>query len=94
LAMLNDGFVRTCSGNFARRLQGLATADNLPSLVRASFRLALGREPSDYEHATCVQFIQAQTEARTARGEEDALQEALTDFCQSLFCLNEFVYVD
>ena len=34
------------------------------------------------------------TEVRKERGERDAPIEALTDFCQSLFGLNEFVYVD
>jgi len=41
-----------------------------------------------------VAFITAQTKTRADRAEQDPQSEALADFCQSLFGLNEFIYVD
>lgn len=93
LAMMNDRFIRTCAGNFADRLQDHCGAD-VPSIVVQSFQWALSRQPTDTEQLEASRFIQARAEARGARGEEDAFSEALTDYCQTLFCLNEFVYVD
>jgi hypothetical protein len=41
-----------------------------------------------------IRFIEAQAEARSQRAEATPRIEALTDYCQSLFGLNEFIYVD
>ena len=43
---------------------------------------------------TSVAFVKSQaTDYETAK-KTDARELALTDFCQTLMCLNEFVYVD
>ena len=60
------------------------------SRAQASF----ARLPTNREIETSIQFIEAQIKARTERSEQDPRIEALTDFCQSLFGLNEFIYVD
>jgi hypothetical protein len=45
-----------------------------------------------------LQFIRRQMERRAAREPSQAVDAirtgALTDFCQTLFSLNEFIYVD
>ncbi len=93
MAMLNDRFVRDCAIDFARHL--LADGgDNDMKLVEDSFRLAFSRRPSDLETEASISFIQAQREAREERDRLEAPIEAVADYCQTLFGLNEFIYVD
>jgi hypothetical protein len=97
LALLNDRFFRDQAAEFARRL--LAEGGTDPQAwVDRSFRLALSRRPSAHECTACVQFLERQVQNRKARDPSqppDAIQlQALADFCQALFSLNEFIYVD
>lgn len=91
MAILNDTFIRAVSRDFAKRL--MKSGDNRVA-VQNAFALAFSRKPTESEVATSVAFIESQTKVRTARNEEQARQEAVADFCQSLFGLNEFIYVD
>jgi len=93
MALLNDGFVRACAGDFAMRLI-IDTADDDRRIVDRSFELALSRSPTDNEIQTAVEFIARQSNARQTRSETDFRIEAITDYCQTLFCLNEFIYVN
>ena len=97
LALLNDPFVRLRAGELAKRLQteagGVAEAQ-----IRLAFQLCLSRPPAPDELADALAFVAAQAAARTKRDAKmpvaDVQRLALTDFCQSLFGLNEFIYVD
>jgi hypothetical protein len=96
LALLNDRFFRDRAADFARRLaQGCTKPEDW---VDQGFRLAVSRPPSSAERAASVEFINCQLEHRGAhessRSPEEIRMEALTDFCQTLFSLNEFIYVD
>ena len=94
LALLNDPFVRSRAADFADRLRE-AAGPSPSAQVELGFRLALGRPPSDTERAAAIGFLDEQTRRRStspARG--DAPSMALADFCQALFGLNEFLYVD
>ncbi|HAV63307.1 MAG TPA: hypothetical protein DCY13_13195, partial [Verrucomicrobiales bacterium] len=95
LALLNDPFVRLRAEELAGRLQSSA-GEKLDAQIRAAFQLCLSREPDREEIVTARAFIENQTAARTQRDakEADASRLALTDFCQSLFGLNEFIYID
>jgi hypothetical protein len=97
LALLNDPFVRTVSLEFARRLVADAGPDH-GSQVRRAFQLAIARAPADAELAAAEKFIDLQIRKRRERDtklSEEAVQEqALADFCQVVFSLNEFLYVD
>ena len=95
LALLNDPFVRLRAEELAKRLQASAGAE-VDAQIRAAFQLCLGRAPASEELAAARTFIESQTAARAQRDAKsaDAPQLALTDFCQSLFGLNEFIYVD
>lgn len=97
LALLNDRFVRSRAEDFARRLTKEA-GDDSASQVRLAWRLALARPPSPSELASSTRFIQERATGRatrqTDRSEDDSRHLALTDFCQALFALNEFIYVD
>src|SRR5262249_41665051 len=97
LALLNDRFFRDRAADLARRL--LAGGRTKPGdWVDHSFRLALARPPDGAERAACVGFLEHQLRRRKARQPsltvEEVRMHALTDFCQALFGLNEFIYVD
>jgi hypothetical protein len=83
LALLNDPFVRTVSSEFADRLMK-QHPDNLKSQLRLAYRLALSREPEDDELFAAEAFVVDQSNQR----------KSMTDFCQTIFALNEFLYVD
>ena len=95
LALLNDRFVRARAINFADRV-GKEAGTDPAAQARLAWRLGLGREPSPSELESGVAFINAQLQERASRkGDEKTMQQlALADFCQAIFALNEFIYVD
>lgn len=97
LALLNDPFVRTVSREFAKRLLAEAGPDNA-SRVRRAFQLAIARAPSDGELAAAEKFLDSQFSKRQAQHptlpDEEIQLRTLADFCQVVFSLNEFLYVD
>jgi hypothetical protein len=97
LALLNDRFFRDRAVDFSRRL--LTESGTKPEdWVERGFRLVVSRPPSDAERTASLQFIERQIERRRARDSSRSPDEirlhALADFCQALFSLNEFIYVD
>jgi hypothetical protein len=66
----------------------------LESAVALGYQVALGRSPTDGEAGDSLSFLKQQIESYKQSGKNDARQLALSDFCQALMCLNEFVYVD
>jgi hypothetical protein len=96
LAILNDPFVRERAGELAERLTREAGGDDTKFVTRA-FLLCFARRPSETELRAATEFLASQRNQRTARDPKKsaaARREALTDFCQALFGLNEFLYVD
>jgi len=97
LALLNDKFVRARAIDFAQRVGQEASAEP-EAQVRLAWRLALGREPSAGELELGTAFINARLQQRSTREpgkpEPDPQNLALADFCQAIFALNEFIYVD
>ena len=71
---------------------------DLAGRIRLGYQRALGRLPGDDELANAETFIATQIQDRRERDKslaEDVVQrQALTDFCQVLFSLNEFLYID
>lgn len=95
LALMNDGFVRARAKDFARRVESEAGADPQAQVLLA-WNLALGRPPSATELESGTAFLNSQVRRRSARepGGAGTSQLALADFCQAIFALNEFIYVD
>ena len=93
MALLNDRFVRACASDFAKRITNKCGDDD-EQVVRTAFEFAFTRPPSESETIASVKFIRSQSEIRKSREETDYRTEAVTDYCQSLFGLNEFIYVD
>jgi hypothetical protein len=95
LALLNDSFVRSSAASFAQR--ALQNAGKTPEdQARWIWREAFAREPSSAEIQQSAAFIKQQIEKRSSRADQTATAEklALTDFCQAIFGLNEFIYID
>ncbi|MEX2212588.1 MAG: PSD1 and planctomycete cytochrome C domain-containing protein [Phycisphaeraceae bacterium] len=97
LAILNDGFVRMRSIEFADRLLNEA-GDTPVKLVQRGFEIALGRGPRGSERDAALAFINARIQERKQRDakvtEQESRRQAMADFCQAMFALNEFIYVD
>ena len=55
---------------------------------------SFGDPIADVEAADALEFLTQQTADYRNDGKPDAGLLAMTDFCQTLLCLNEFVYVD
>jgi len=100
MVILNDTFVRAVALDFARKLlptkrdESSWTEPELRSIVNAAFESCFSRTPNESEAEFSVAFLTAQTKTRVDRADQDPQSEALADFCQSLFGLNEFIYVD
>ena len=78
LALLNDPFVRARAEDFARRLTKEAGPDP-KAQVRLAWQFALSRSPTESELNAATSFL------NTGR---------LADLCQTIFAMNEFIYVD
>jgi hypothetical protein len=97
LAILNGQFVRTVSSDFADRLASEGGAE-LADRIDLAFQLALSRSPSHEELAAACEFVEKQSQERRGRDadapDDTIRRQALADFCQVVFGLNEFIYVD
>ena len=93
LALLNDPFVRMRADELAKRVQTDA-GENADAQIRRAFQLCLSRDPAPDELAAARDFVASQTTARTPRDAGNSQLLAFADFCQSLFGLNEFIYID
>jgi len=99
MVILNDRFVRAVARDFAGLLiekigRSVPKESELRPTIQLAFETAFARLPTETEMATSIRFIEAQAAVRTERSETDPRLEALTDYCQSLFGLNEFIYID
>jgi hypothetical protein len=59
-----------------------------------AYRLAFGREPTSAEQSALIDFLDQQTKARGDDAQPDAARLAMIDLCQTLFSMNEFIYID
>ncbi len=90
-ALFNSKFAHETSQHFARRVQ--RQAGSLPrSQVEFIFRLAFGRSPtaSELEAGTC--YLEKQSSAESAAGDEPS--KALADLCLVALNANEFLYLE
>jgi hypothetical protein len=93
LAILNSPHIRGYAMNFAQRL--LPALEKSPAeAVKQGYLMAIGRLPDDLETSSTIEFLAAQEKSYSAAGKPEPRKLALADFCQVLFGLNEFVYVE
>jgi hypothetical protein len=93
LMLMNNGVVRGLAEGFANRILPPSPGD-VEEGVTAGYRLALGRSPRVDELRDSAAFVKAQAALYRAEGKAEADVAAWADFCQVLFELNEFVYVE
>lgn len=97
LLFMNNSNVRNYAKSFARQILSSvddSAADRLQQIIRAGFRHAVCREPTEQELKRNELFIENQLKSYRLEKQGDAFDLAIADFCQVLFCLNEFIYVD
>ncbi|MCU0878875.1 MAG: PSD1 and planctomycete cytochrome C domain-containing protein [Pirellulaceae bacterium] len=93
LALLNSPHVRGWAKEFAGRL--VPAFEKSPTeAVKLGYQTAIARQPAEGELAAAVAFLESQEKSYVSSGKGDARELALADFCQVLFGLNEFVYID
>jgi len=85
LMLMNSPRIRQAAATAAAKL-----GNDVPIAVRRAYRNLLQRDPTEAELTEGVTFVAEQAKSYPAGN----LVAALTDFCQVLLCLNEFVYVD
>ena len=86
LTLLNNEFALRQASAYAKRVAGLADSDE--GRVRAAYAIALSRDPTQGEMDANLEFLRRQREYHQG----DALK-ALTDLCDVILNLNEFLYV-
>jgi hypothetical protein len=90
---MNDEFVLVHAGFFAERVEHEAGHD--PAVqVRAAYRIALSRDPSDTELRGNLKYLEQQREYHASRKRRSPGELALTDLCAVILNLNEFVYIN
>ena len=93
LLFMNSPHVRKSAMKFMEKLQETSSADEA---VARGYQLALSRKPTDTELAAAGAFVSRQeaSYAKAGRDGKEARRLALADFCQVLFGLNEFIYIE
>lgn len=97
LLLINNPQVRDWARHFARRIASSSddpSADEWQICVTRGYQIALGREPADDELTAATAFLTAQVETYPDDDPRQRRELALADFCQVLFGLNEFVYIE
>ncbi len=93
LIFMNNPQVRQYARSFARLISSDEN-ESIESCVARAYMRAVGREPSDDELSASTLFVQQQLAAYQSESKPDARLLALTDLCQVLMSLSEFVYLD
>jgi len=91
LLFMNNSHVRGYARSFGKQL---ASFKEDAEAVRKGYLIAIGREPESDELKDTVDFLKSQTASYATDKQPNPRELALTDFCQVLMSLNEFIYVD
>ena len=91
LALMNSPLIRQIAEKMAQQLSVAANTEPR-QIVDAIFWKTLSRPPSTSELDRMTSFLEGQ-EKSYGNG-DSAKVDAVSDFCQLMLCLNEFVYVD
>ncbi len=95
LLLLNSPHVREWAAGFADRVRPADATETARTLaIDRAYVLALGRAPTDRERADARMFLDRQTVSHREAGHADGIAPAWTDFCQVLYSLNEFVFIE
>ncbi len=90
LMFINSPQGRSYATTLAKRVEN----GDQSQAIHEAYALALGREPAGSELQATRAFLQQQIRLRMSAGDEQPVQLALADLCQTLMSMNEFVYID
>ncbi|MGF1583150.1 MAG: PSD1 and planctomycete cytochrome C domain-containing protein [Gemmataceae bacterium] len=90
LLLMNNPHVRNWAKSFAKRVAGDSKVSTSEAVTNA-YRIALCRPPTEKELAESVAFIRQQM---ATYPDANRRERAFTDFCQTMMCLNELIYID
>lgn len=90
LIFMNNPRIRDYAKSFAKKVE----SDQVDSSIRLAYMTAIARQPTDSELNDSLSFINQQIESYQSDSKPDARHLAMTDFCQVLMGLSEFIYVD
>ena len=94
LTLLNNEFVLLHARHFAERVIEDVGTDR-EAQVRRAYQIALGRDPGPGELARNSEFLDKQAAYHADRDSEQSTNHAaLTDLCDVMLNLNEFVYIN
>jgi Protein of unknown function (DUF1553)/Protein of unknown function (DUF1549) len=79
---------------YAAALAKQITSDSMEQSVEQAYWSALSRGPQNAELKLAMEFLKQQTSLRKEANESEAELAALTDLCQTIMSMNEFLYVD
>jgi mono/diheme cytochrome c family protein len=91
LTLLNDEFVLLQSRHFATRVSHRAATAT--ERLESAYRIALSRDPAPKEMSAGLQFLEKQRAHHAQKPSADPELSALTDLCNVILNLNEFLYV-
>jgi hypothetical protein len=92
LTLMNNEFVLLQSQYFAVRVKQESGAEPAAQIERA-YRIALDRPPAPKELAASLEFLETRRAHHAAKPSGEPALLALTDLCNVILNLNEFVYV-
>ena len=93
LLLMNNPQVRDASRQFAMQLQPIAMK-SLEDAIKLGYLTTVSRNPSPEELTNTADFLRQQAASYSATDPSAGLSRSLIDFCQVLFCLNEFIYTE
>ena len=93
LLFMNNPQIRDYARALAGRLKP-ASDTSLADAVTEGYRITMGRKPGSTELENSVAFIKQQGDSYRTKNKANADELALADFCQAMFGLNEFIYVE
>ncbi|WP_425613930.1 PSD1 and planctomycete cytochrome C domain-containing protein [Anatilimnocola sp. NA78] len=91
LAMMNSPFVRDQAEKLAKRIKP-AAGEPLTKSIDLAYQISFARLPTETERSRLMAFLEQQQAVVGA--DPAAAEKSLTEFCQVLLCLSEFVYID
>ncbi|HUG69247.1 MAG TPA: PSD1 and planctomycete cytochrome C domain-containing protein [Pirellulaceae bacterium] len=93
LIFMNNPHVREYAASFAQRIAADGN-EAIESCIRRAYMTAIARQPTEDELTASTSFVERQLASYQSDSPSNARVLAVTDLCQVLMSLSEFVYLD
>ena len=91
LILMNSPQVRRYATEFARKL---GSHQDFGAVIDHAYQNAIARSPNASEAERGMTFLSHQFKSYESEGKTNARELAIADYCQVLFSLSEFIYID